>query len=106
MNALRGRAASAWPLAACLLLFALLVVAVNPLHNFPMGDDWEYARTVQRLLTTGQFYRSPVVQATAFFPAVWGVLFSSIFGFSFNTLRLSTLPLAAGPLAVCLLVPS
>jgi hypothetical protein len=104
MNALRRRASSAWPLAACLLLFALLVVAVNPLHNFPMGDDWEYARTVQRLLTTGQFYRSPVVQATAFFPAVWGALFSAIFGFSFTTLRLSTLPLAAGTLAAFYLI--
>jgi hypothetical protein len=79
-------------------LFVLLVVLANPLHDFPMGDDWEYARTVQRLLTTGQFYRSPVVQATAFFPALWGALFSFVLGFSFTTLRLSTLPLAAGTL--------
>jgi hypothetical protein len=80
--------------------FVLLVILINPLRDFPMGDDWEYARTVQRLLTTGQFYRSPVVQATALFPAVWGALFSSVLGFSFTTLRLSTLPLAAGTLVV------
>src|SRR5258706_11100556 len=97
---LRARVRSAWPLALCLLLFALLVAAANPLHNFPMGDDWEYARTVFKLLTTGEFYRSPVVQATAFFPALWGALFSSVLGFSFTTLRLSTLPLAAGTLAL------
>ena len=104
MTALRSRARSLWPLLACLLLFGLLVVLVNPLHDFPMGDDWEYARTVQRLLTTGQFYRSPVVQATVFFPAVWGALFSWLLGFSFTTLRLSTLPLAAGTLAFFYLI--
>ena len=75
-------------------LFALLAAAVGPLHNFPIGDDWEYARTVQRLLATGEFYRSPLVQATALFPAAWGALFAAALGFSFNTLRLSTLPLA------------
>src|SRR5258706_11623715 len=101
---LRARVRSAWPLALCLLAFGLLVVLANPLHNFPMGDDWEYARTVFKLLTTGQFYRSPVVQATAFFPALWGALFSSVFGFSFTVLRLSTLPLAAGTLLAFYLI--
>jgi hypothetical protein len=85
-------------------LFALLVVLANPLHNFPIGDDWEYARTVQQLLTTGQFYRSPVLQPTALFPAVWGALFSAVFGFSFTVLRLSTLPLAAGTLLAFYLI--
>src|SRR6266542_4291548 len=99
-----NRNRTATGLALSLVLFGLLVVLVNPLHNFPMGDDWEYARTVQWLLTTGQFYRSPVVQATAFFPAVWGALFSSVLGFSFTTLRLSTLPLAAGTLVAFYLI--
>lgn len=85
-------------------LFVLLTLLLNPIHNFPMGDDWEYARTVQQLLTTGHFYRSPVVQATAFFPAVWGALFSSVLGFSFTTLRLSTLPLAAGTILLFYLI--
>jgi hypothetical protein len=100
MTPLRSRLRALWPLLACLLLFALLVVLINPLHDYPLGDDWEYARSVQRLITTGQFYRSPVVQATVFFPALWGALFSWLLGFSFTTLRLSTLPLAAGTLAV------
>lgn len=86
------------------LLFGVMVVAINPLHNFPMGDDWEYARTAQKLLTTGQFYRSPVLQATAFFPGVWGALFSMVLRFSFTTLRLSTLPLAAGALVAFYLI--
>lgn len=36
--------------------------------------------------------------ANALFPAVWGTLFATIFGFSFITLRLSTLVLAFGTL--------
>ncbi len=78
------------------VLFLLLVVAVDPLHNFPVSDDWEYARTAQTLLATGQFVRSPLVQATAFFPAVWGALFSAALGATFTALRLSTLPLGLG----------
>lgn len=100
----KNRHESLTGVAVILILFALMVVAINPLHNFPMGDDFEYARTAQRLLTTGQFYRSPVVQATAFFPGVWGALFSWAFGFSFTTLRLSTLPLAAGTLVAFYLI--
>jgi 4-amino-4-deoxy-L-arabinose transferase-like glycosyltransferase len=87
-----------------LALFGLLVVWINPLHNFPLGDDFEYARSAQVMLTTGQFYRSPVVQASALFPAVWGALFSAVLGFSFTTLRLSTLPLAAGTLVAIYLI--
>ena len=98
------RRRTAVSLLVLLALFGLLVVLINPLHDFPMGDDWEYARTAQRMLTTGEFYRSPVVQATALFPAVWGALFSWAFGFSFITLRLSTLPLAAGTLVVFYLI--
>ena len=59
------------------VLFALLAAAVGPIHEFPIGDDWEYARSVQRLLANGQFYRSPLVQATALFPAAWGTLFAA-----------------------------
>lgn len=87
------------PAAACVGLFALMVILINPLHNFPIGDDWEYARSVERLLATGQFYRSPMVQATVFAHVLWGALFARVMGFSFISLRLSTLPLAALALA-------
>ena len=85
--------------AACLALFALLAALANPLHNLPIGDDWEYARSVQHMLATGEFYRSPLVQATVFMHVLWGALFAQGLGFSFVALRLSTLPLAAGALA-------
>ena len=94
-----ARRRSALLAAACLALFALLAALANPLHNLPIGDDWEYARSVQHMLATGEFYRSPLVQATVFIHVLWGALFAQGLGFSFVALRLSTLPLAAGALA-------
>ena len=99
MNTPRTPTRSAWPLALCLLLVALLAALANPLHELPIGDDWEYARSVQHMLANGEFYRSPLVQATAFVHVLWGALFARTLGFSFVALRLSTLPLAAGALA-------
>ncbi|MBI3733973.1 MAG: glycosyltransferase family 39 protein [Chloroflexi bacterium] len=79
-------------------LFLLLILLVAPLREFPIEDDWDYAKTVWNLLQTGAFHRLEVTQATVFFPAVWGALFARLFGYSFATLRVSTLALAAGTL--------
>ncbi len=80
------------------LVFLALIVAINPLGNFPVEDDWDYAKEVLNLLQTGTFHRLEVTQATVFFPALWGALFSQLFGFSFAILRLATLVLALGAL--------
>lgn len=83
-----------------ILLFALLILAINPIHEFPVEDDWDYAKEVLNVLQTGSFHRLEVTQATVFFPALWGALFAKLFGFSFTTLRVSTLVLALGALLV------
>lgn len=80
------------------LFFLVLIVAINPLRNFPVEDDWDYSKQVLNLLQTGAFHRLEVTQATVFFPALWGALFSQLFGYSFATLRVSTLVLALGTL--------
>lgn len=82
-----------------LVVFVLLLVLINPLHNVPVVDDWDYARSARHLLYTGTFQRGEMMTASAFFPAVWGALFAKLFGFSFITLRLSTLALAVGALS-------
>lgn len=81
-----------------LAVFILLLVFINPLRNVAIADDWDYAKSVQHLLDTGVFRRSEMMTASAFFPVAWGALFAKIFGFSFATLRLSTLVLAFGAL--------
>lgn len=83
-------------LVLCVLL--ALVVIVNPVHEFPVEDDWDYSKTVLNLLQTGAFYRLQVTQATVLFPALWGALWSNLLGYSFTTLRLATLVLAGAVL--------
>ncbi len=81
-----------------LIAFLALIAAVDPRHEFPVEDDWDYSKTVLNLLQTGVFHRLEVTQATVVFPAMWGALFAKALGYSFTTLRLSTLALAFGAL--------
>lgn len=83
---------------AILVAFLLLIVAVNPAHEFPQADDWDYARTAQVFADTGILTRSQYSQATVLFHAFVGGLVVKTFGFSFTVLRLTTLALALGAL--------
>jgi len=76
------------------LAFVTMTLAINPVHNFPVQDDWDYSRSVKIFLETGRIQRSDISQATLVFPTVYGALVSRVFGFSFTTLRCSTLALA------------
>jgi Dolichyl-phosphate-mannose-protein mannosyltransferase len=78
-------------------LFALLVMItllITPVGEFPLNDDWIYAKTVQHLLQTGQYQAHPYLNATLVVQTYWGALFCKLFGFSFSTLRMSTLVLS------------
>ena len=89
------RSLKAWlALFVLLAAFAALAAFVSPFHNTAVQDDWDYARTVQILLQTGSFERSEIAQATEVSSALWGAAFAALFGFSFDTLRISTLVLS------------
>lgn len=88
---LKGRFAGvAW-----LLPWALAVSAVDPFREVAKDDDWAYALTVQHLLEHHEYRLHD--WATANMPAqiFWGAGFASLLGFSFATLRISTLVLLA-----------
>ncbi len=77
-----------------LLWFTGAAVAVGVYRNVPVLDDWTYAWSVERLLNDGRF---EVLDWSAVYPlgaALWGTAWSWVFGFSFVTLRVSTLVLA------------
>jgi 4-amino-4-deoxy-L-arabinose transferase-like glycosyltransferase len=76
------------------LAFLCAIIAIGPVHDFPVEDDWDYSRMAKIFAETGQIQRSDYAQATLIFPALYGGLISKIFGFSFTTLRFSTLALA------------
>ena len=83
------------------LWFVAVAIAVGGYRDVPVIDDWTYAWSVERLFADGRF---EVLDWSAVYPlghSLWGAAWSLIFGFSFTTLRLSTLALSL--LATCAL---
>ena len=81
-------------LAALAVFFAVAALASGAYRDVPVIDDWTYAWSVEQLLNHGRF---DMLDWSAVFPvgpAIWGAAWSLVFGFSFATLRLSTLVLA------------
>ena len=84
------------PPAVLILVMAALVTLVPPMGEFPVDDDWDYARAVQTLIEQGRPGVSVSVSASLVLQTYWGGLFAHLFGFSHTTLRISTLVLAGG----------
>ena len=72
--------------------------------DVPVVDDFTYAWSVEHMLRTGRF---DVLDFSAVYPlaqTVWGAAWASLLGFSFVTLRLSTLALGLVATAALYLV--
>jgi hypothetical protein len=84
---------------ACLLVLVAVLtgalLAVPPVGEFAVDDDWVYAQAVHQLLTDGVYQPSIWIDTTFVAQAWWGAGASLLLGFSHTTLRLSTLLLAA-----------
>ena len=81
-------------LAGIAAFFAVGWLFVGPNADVPVIDDWVYAWSVKHLLETG---RLQVLEFSAIYPVAqiaWGALFARVGGFSFVTLRLSTVVLS------------
>ena len=74
--------------------WVLIIFIVNPLGNFPINDDWAYAKNVYHLAVNGVLKFSDWPAMTLIAQTLWGTLFCKIFGFSFTTLRFSVLALS------------
>jgi hypothetical protein len=68
---------------------------VPPHGDFPVNDDWNHAAAVRGLAERGRLEIGPTTSATLLLQAFWGAAFARLLGFSFDTLRLATLVLAA-----------
>ena len=76
----------------CALSLLLCVPLVRPWLNMgTIGDDTSYTRSAQLLAATGY---NGWATAMLGWQLYWGALFIKMFGFSFNVVRLSTLPVA------------
>ena len=81
-------------LSVLVLWFVGVAIAVGVYRDVPVIDDWAYAWSVERLLVEG---RLEILDWNAVYPLIhtlWGAAWSLVLGFSFATLRLSTLALA------------
>ncbi|MBW4697639.1 MAG: glycosyltransferase family 39 protein [Aphanocapsa lilacina HA4352-LM1] len=76
------------------LVWCLLALLVNPVGDFPLNDDWAYAKAVQSILDKGDLQLTDWAPASQIAQVLWGSLFCLPDGFSFTALRLSTLVLA------------
>lgn len=79
---------------ALLALGVFILLVVSPVGNFPLDDDWWYARPVQRLVSTGTLQLIPGTGPSLVAQVAWGAVFVQVFGFSHTVLRASTLVLA------------
>lgn len=76
-----------------ILLFLIATLVVNPFGNFPLNDDWSYARAVYSLVNDGKLQFTGWMSMTLFSQVIWGSIWCYIFGFSHEILRLSTIAL-------------
>lgn len=77
----------------CLIFLACLLIAW-PVAQMGFVDDWSYIKTAQVFASTGHFVYNGWPTAMLGWQIPWGALFIKVFGFSFMTVKLSTLPLA------------
>ena len=76
------------------LLWGLAALLVDYRGNFPLNDDWSYGIAVQRLVDEGVYEPTAWTSMSLISQVLWGSLFSYLFRFSFEVLRLSTLLLS------------
>ena len=74
-----------------IFIFIGVVFIVNPIGNFPLNDDWSYAKPVHSLLNGDGIKFTGWMSMTLFSQVIWGAIWCKIFGFSFTILRFSTL---------------
>ncbi len=70
----------------------LLILLVNPMGNFPLNDDWQYAYPVKQWIETGQIVMQGRFAPNIIGQVVWGYLSCLPFGvFDFSYLRIGVL---------------
>jgi Dolichyl-phosphate-mannose-protein mannosyltransferase len=75
-------------------IYVISLFFVNPIGDFPLMDDWSFARAVEGLVDQGDWRPSGFTAMPLIAQSLWGAIFCILNGFSFNSLRLSTVILA------------
>jgi hypothetical protein len=75
-------------------LFVVVILIVRPWGDFPLNDDWQYARVTKALAETGRFQLDVKIAPSLVAQAYLAAPFVRLFGFSHTLLRLLTMALA------------
>ncbi|MCF8244659.1 MAG: glycosyltransferase family 39 protein [Saprospiraceae bacterium] len=78
-------------LALLALTWLAAMIVINPTGNFPLNDDWAYAKDVWYLSQQGILKLDDWPAMTRLTQIFWGAAFCKVFGFSHEVLRYSTM---------------
>jgi hypothetical protein len=91
----RLRRSELWASLLCLAIYSAAVAIIWPVVELATDDDFAYAKIALIFEQTGHFVFNGWETAMVGWQVVWGALFIRLFGYSYLTLRLSTIVLAA-----------
>lgn len=79
----------------CVLIVMACALITNPIANMPFSDEFSYDKTALEFARTGHVLYNGWATAMLGWLIPWGAFVIKIFGFSFNVMRLSMLPIGA-----------
>ncbi|HZQ44968.1 MAG TPA: hypothetical protein VFA99_17080 [Acidobacteriaceae bacterium] len=79
----------------CVVIFCICLLIVWPVAEVGVNDDWVYTITAFDFARTGHFIFHGWASPMLGWQAMWGALFSKLFGHTYTAVRLSTIPVAA-----------
>ena len=82
---------SFYALGCCGVLLACILIA-RPFSESGYIDDWTYAHLALSFARTGHVHYDGYTWALSLFHALWGGVLIRLFGFSFDLLRIATIP--------------
>ncbi len=75
------------------IFWTAMAFAIDPRGDFPLNDDWAYGLPAKALVERGEYRLTEWSCPTLTSQAIWGALFCAPTGFSYTSLRISTLVL-------------
>src|SRR3954454_9212634 len=84
-----------YPIICCLVTLFCVLIAY-PFAATGFNDDWSYSQVALKFAETGHLRYNGWGPAMQLFQALWGAGWIRLFGFSFDLLRLVTLPFSLG----------
>lgn len=83
-----------------LVIFAIAILLVYPWGNFPVFDDWQYARITRAFASTGIFKADLEIAPSLVGQSLIVLPFIKLFGFSSTLLRIVTVAVSIGLLFI------